>query len=238
MPYRRLPNTDAARIRSLQAALKKGRQVSPTKLAYDYTLFHHLELITPKFETAVKATDAKLKEQAKIGELYKEAKRKAKLYVSHFIQVINMSVLREEMPEKIKSLYKLPPDEMKVPDINKDEDLILWAKNIAEGEAKRTQKGETPIFNPKMAIVKIHVEKFQQIMNKYRAAQDNYNKTQSEVQQLRPEVDELILIIWNQVDQFYNKVDDFEQKLKKLYDYGLIFFERKKNENLQEKQEA
>jgi len=34
MPYRRLPNTDAARVRALKTALDKGKEVPPHKLAY------------------------------------------------------------------------------------------------------------------------------------------------------------------------------------------------------------
>ena len=34
MPYRRLPNTDAARIRALKAALKKGQYLEIDTIAY------------------------------------------------------------------------------------------------------------------------------------------------------------------------------------------------------------
>ncbi len=38
MPYRRLPNTDAARIRALKAALRKGQQEGIDTIAYPYAL--------------------------------------------------------------------------------------------------------------------------------------------------------------------------------------------------------
>jgi hypothetical protein len=229
MPYRRLPNTDAARLRALEAAIEKGKKIAPTNLAYKYNYLHKLEMLTPKFEKAIKESDAKLKEQAKISELYRENKHKAKLYVSHFVQVLNMCILREEMPLKTRALYKLPLEETKVPTISKDEDLIDLAKNLMEGEAKRTQSGETPIFNPRMSFVKIHVEKFVTAMNKYRKAQTAYQNAQNQVQSLRPEVDELILTIWNEVEEHFESLSD-QQRLKKLSDYGIVFFERKKQQ--------
>lgn len=38
MPYRRLPNTDAARIRALKAALKKGQYLEIDTIAYPFAL--------------------------------------------------------------------------------------------------------------------------------------------------------------------------------------------------------
>jgi len=42
MPYRRLPNTDAARLRVLKVALKKGKNTAPPILAFDYSFIHQL----------------------------------------------------------------------------------------------------------------------------------------------------------------------------------------------------
>ncbi len=233
MPYRRLPNTDAARLRALILALKKGKQISPTNLAYKYNYFHKLEILIPKFDEAVKDSDIKLKEQAKISEQYREAKRKARLYVSHFVQVLNMCISRDEMPEKTRTLYKLPIEGTKVPSINKDEDLLQLSKDIMEGEAKRTQKGETQIFNPRMSFVKIHVEKFAVVMHEYKKTQNDYQNAQIQVQRLRPDVDDLILKIWNQVELHFEQLDD-EQRIKKLGDYGIVFFERKQQQEAEE----
>ena len=38
MPYRRLPNTDAARMRALKAAFQKGQQQAIDTIAYPYAL--------------------------------------------------------------------------------------------------------------------------------------------------------------------------------------------------------
>ena len=43
MPYRRLPNTDAARIRALKAALKKGQYLEIDTIAYPFALKQKIE---------------------------------------------------------------------------------------------------------------------------------------------------------------------------------------------------
>lgn len=39
MPYRRLPNTDAARLKALRNALTKGEEIPPFKLAFPQSLY-------------------------------------------------------------------------------------------------------------------------------------------------------------------------------------------------------
>ena len=45
MPYRRLPNTDAARIRALKAALKKGQYLEIDTIAYPFALKQKIQNI-------------------------------------------------------------------------------------------------------------------------------------------------------------------------------------------------
>ena len=46
MPYRRLPNTDAARIRALKGALKKGQYLEIDTIAYPFALKQNRILFT------------------------------------------------------------------------------------------------------------------------------------------------------------------------------------------------
>ena len=61
MPYRRLPNTDAARIRALKAALKKGQYLEIDTIAYPFALKQKIEFFLPKFEVAI--TNSKLRKR-------------------------------------------------------------------------------------------------------------------------------------------------------------------------------
>ena len=50
MPYRRLPNTDAARIRALKAALKKGQYLEIDRIAYPFALKQKIKFFLPNFK--------------------------------------------------------------------------------------------------------------------------------------------------------------------------------------------
>ena len=49
MPYRRLPNTDSARIRAMKSALEKGSTLHPFKLAYNQDVYVKIKTFLPKF---------------------------------------------------------------------------------------------------------------------------------------------------------------------------------------------
>jgi hypothetical protein len=44
MPYRRLPNTDSARLRAMKIALEKGKELPPYKMAYSSKTVSSLSL--------------------------------------------------------------------------------------------------------------------------------------------------------------------------------------------------
>ena len=98
MPYRRLPNTDAARIRALKAALKKGQYLEIDTIAYPFALKQKIEFFLPKFEVAITNSKLAKEKQFDNSQKFSEYTKKARLYISHFIQVLNLAVLRDEIP--------------------------------------------------------------------------------------------------------------------------------------------
>ena len=89
MPYRRLPNTDAARIRALKAALKKGQYLEIDTIAYPFALKQKIEFFLPKFEVAITNSKLAKEKQFDNSQKFSEYTKKARLYISHFIQVLN-----------------------------------------------------------------------------------------------------------------------------------------------------
>ena len=50
MPYRRLPNTDLARLRALRTAYAIGKELPPFKLAYSQSTLQKIQSFLPSFE--------------------------------------------------------------------------------------------------------------------------------------------------------------------------------------------
>ena len=55
MPYRRLPNTDTARIKAMKIALEKGKEMPPHKLAFSSKTVIRLQKFLPQFENKIKS---------------------------------------------------------------------------------------------------------------------------------------------------------------------------------------
>ena len=53
MPYRRLPNTDSARIRSMKKALEMSSKKSPRDLAFSQTVLMQIRTFLPMSEQSV-----------------------------------------------------------------------------------------------------------------------------------------------------------------------------------------
>ena len=96
MPYRRLPNTDAARIRALETALNKEDFSDINNLPFSLNLRQKIEFFLPKFKTAITNSQCAREKQTVNSRKYGEYTRKAKLYISHFLQVLNFTIARGE----------------------------------------------------------------------------------------------------------------------------------------------
>jgi hypothetical protein len=226
MPYRRLPNTDVARIKALTVAYHKGKELPPFKLAFSQSTFSKIELFINSFEKAMINYKAAYNVQVEKSKDYVILMKKAKIYLSHFIQVVNMAIARGELPEKIRSLYGMDIDEQKVPALNTEKDLVEWGKKIIEGEAKRIMNNQQPITNPTIAVVKVRYENFVESYNHQKILQQNTQRMLTELDALRTKADEIILSIWNEVENTHKDLPD-DLKREKCTDYGLVYVYRK-----------
>ncbi len=226
MPYRRLPNTDSARIRAMKAALEKGKSLHPFKLAYSQATYVKLKAFLPAFEKAVQEQRIATQLQAKNNKRYLQFAKKAQMYLSHFVQVLNFSILRSELPTNIRPLYGLKTNDKKVPSLNTEEEIINTGKKIIEGEEKRTRRGGTPLLNPKVSMVKMHYEKFMDACYSQKVLRDNSSRAQMKVASLRAMADDIIRDIWNNTEKYYEDYP-LEEKRTNCAEYGLVYVYRK-----------
>lgn len=226
MPYRRLPNTDVARIKALKTAYKKGKDLPPFNLAFSQSTYSKIELFINSFEKAMLNYKAAYNVQIEKSKDYNLIMKKGKLYLSHFIQVVNMAIARGELHEKTRTLYGMDIDEQKVPSLNTEKEIIDWGKKIIEGEAKRIMSGQQPVTNPTIAVVKVRYENFVESYNHQKILQQNTQRMLAELDMLREKADEIILNIWNEVEASFKDLPD-DLKREKCSDYGLVYVYRK-----------
>ena len=118
MPYRRLPNTDQARIRALKAVVVKGDICNVYDLAVSLKALTDARNFLTKFEAAQAYYADCFERQARAGRKHQANVKTARLYISHFIQVLNLAVIRSEVRIAHKEYYGLDTSNNNVPDLS------------------------------------------------------------------------------------------------------------------------
>ncbi len=226
MPYRRLPNTDVARLKALKQAFQKGKELPPFKLAFSQATFNRVQSILPSFESTVKLYKNTYASAVTKNKDYPTCYKKAKLYISHFIQVMNMAIMRGELQSSVRSFYGIDPDVNTVPDMNTEADLIKWGEQIIAGETERLKKGMTPISNPTIAVVKVRYEQFLEAYHSKKIDQKSNIRMLNDVSGLRREVDQIIVDVWNEVEAHFTSMSD-DVLRENAKEYGVVYVYRK-----------
>jgi len=227
MPYRRLPNTDRARVRAMERALKKCILEGQENRAISEPVYLLLESILPQFQHALINLDAARRNQQSKGKEYVEFFKKAKIYISHFIHVLNFAIARGEFKAESRDFYELSAYTNSLPSLVTEKDLIQWGKRLIDGEQKRIQKGGNPIYNPSIALVKVNYEKFVDAFHFQKNLISTSKRASKLVNELRPEADKIILQIWNEVEQAFSQLDE-AQKRENASEYGVSYVFRRR----------
>ena len=225
MPYRRLPNTDQARLRTLKTAVQRASDADFTEQPIPYRMLSEVQQFLLRFETEVCQYHDNYNSRVTANKQYRHQVATTRMYISHFIQVLNMAVQRGEIHKDKKKLYHLDPDENTVPDLTTEEDLLKWGQWIIDGEQERTSMGGFPIYNPAINKVKVHYDIFKENQCSQTFHRKNTNRTYENVEQLRKQADQLIVELWNVIEGYFATQLPY-QRLCKCKSYGVIYYYR------------
>jgi len=229
MPYRRLPNTDLARLRALRIAYEKGKELPPFKLAFSQSTLQKLYSSLPSFEKAFLECRQSYNKQVNGSMEYRKHLYNLKLYMSHFVQVLNMAIARGDLKYMDRVFFGLSDDQKKVPAFTTEANVLKWGEKLMEGEANRLYKGLTPVTNPTIALIKVKYEDFLESYRFQKTLQTNLKRSQNKLNGLRRTADNIILSIWNEVEDFYkDQPEDLRRQKAKLY--GVVYVYRKSEE--------
>jgi hypothetical protein len=230
MPYRRLPNTDSARLKALNNALNKGKEIPPFKLAFKQNTLTRIQALLPNYENAISEHKNAYNLQIEKTREYNKAMKKAKMYISHFIQVINMSVHRGEITSNVRDFFELEGYEKKLPALNSEKNIFNWAEKLMNGEQKRRMKGMSPITNPTIAVVKVHIDQFNDACHFHGGLKKRVENAQVRLANIRNEADIIIQQLWNDIEDTFKDLPE-DLKRAKCSEYGVIYVFRKNELN-------
>lgn len=128
MPYRRLPNTDSARLKALKTAIDKCASTDFNEVVISMSTLYRAKSAVGKFERMCNLYQQTLEIQVKANKFFQKQIKNARMYISHFVQVLYLAVIRNEIKQDNLALYGLDNCDMVVPDLSTNEMLLEWGQ--------------------------------------------------------------------------------------------------------------
>lgn len=207
MPYRRLPNTISAVLRTLTTARDAWKQFSDARLIKPEhwaklddgdpaSLLHRLLKEAGDVPLALAA-------QAPLTDAANKALARLTLYVSHFHQVYDFGVARGVFTAGGRAYYGREVGAASLPDLSSTAAVLEAAGKIAPGETRRAQAGgagHVPMALPSAAQVAAILAEVEPLHRQSEAAKAHTDRQQEELGALYPEAQKLAVSICNTVE--------------------------------------
>ena len=224
MPAKRLPDTDEERMRVLETIIDLEENAKEKK-AISLRDIHDLKNLLLTYERlhigAKQALEDEIAAEKNCFHLF----QKAQLYISHFIQVLYLTVIRQEMKVENLACYGLEySDDFTLPDLSTQKAVIEWGERVINGEAERTGQGGSPIYNPSITKVKVHYDLFKEADYSLKIYCQNTNRSRESMEDLYDKIDSLIWSAWTKAEFTYGTLPPKERE-KKYNEYGIQFYD-------------
>jgi len=226
MPYRRLPKTDLARLKALKVVLDNNDVYTAGSRIIDWKTLNKAQSVYDKLFDACQQYNISMNNQIRKSTKIAQLQRNAELYLSHFVQILYMSIERGEIKDTYMELYGLTPGNYILPNLKTCEGLIENGPKIVAGEKARIKKGGMPIYNPTIAKVAVHFEIFNEAYSNRKLLQSRTTVALGRVSALRDEVDGVIFDIWNQVEKAFVDLPP-QRRFDECRKYGVVYYYRR-----------
>jgi len=231
MYLKRVPETDDGKIRALQAAVDREELNGDQEIILSAEEVEELRLFITSYESARFVLKQTVKDSAKSQTEYGELFKNAQMYVSHFIQVLQLTAIRNEIKlETLSEDYGFEGGkELETPDLSTEDAIISWGEKIIQGEAKRMARGGYPLYNPAIAKVKVHYELFLDVVHSTKIYKQNMIRQQAVLYEMQKKAESMIRDIWSRVEEKYGnlplqELSDVYQSYKISYHYQKELF--------------
>jgi len=231
MYIKKVPETDDGKIRALQAAVDREELNGDQEIILSAKEVEELRSFITSYENARLVLKQTIKDSAKTQTEYGERFKNTEMYVSHFIQVLQLTVIRNEIkPETLIEDYGFESGkELELPDLSTEDAIIFWGDKIIQGEAKRMSRGGNPLYNPAIAKVKVHYELFRDVVHSVKIFRQNTIRQQAALYEMQKKTENMIRDIWSRVEEKYGnlplqELSDVYQSYKISYHYQKELF--------------
>ena len=202
-----------------------------------FVYLQQLKTMLNPFETQVKSFQFYYNKRVADNKKMLEATRNARMYISHFIQVLNLAVERGEIKRSKLSLYGLDENSLTVPRLVSDEDIYACGKKIIDGELKRIADGGIAISWPSIQRVRVFYEVFCDCRISKKTSQQSADREHNNVTEMRNVIDDLLLKVWDNIEAFYAEMKPYA-KMVACQKCGVVYYYRHGEKHLSEETDA
>lgn len=231
MPYRRMPVSIIDRNKVLETTSEKVNSTPAEQWAISTETQTRLTTLYPAFRQEMGERQEQFAKQAEATEAENEQQQVLYRNVSHFMRVFNMAVERGVFSPADRLYYGLNASQSDLPKLTTEQDLVTWAGNLIDGEAKRVPlraleaEGTVLMSNPSAAEVEIELTKYVELRNAQSAEKQAFDAENKDVLDMLPEIDELIRDIYDEVEFYYRKETPANRR-KLAREWGVVYVSR------------
>jgi len=224
MTAKKLPYTDEDRIQALKHIIAQEESLDNEHSILSFQDLYEMRNFVLTYEGSFACHKQALDDELKASTVYLEHFKTAQLYILHFIQVLNLAIIRNEIKQEHLNFYEMSePLDRVMPDLSTEDAVLEWGDRLIKGEAERTLHGGTPIYNPAISKVKVHLDLFKEALYSLMIFRQNTLRSQEIIKKMQERADRSIWDTWTRVESKYWKLPEAERK-QKLADYGVRFF--------------
>ncbi len=232
MPYRKLPNSMPAVIRTLKTARDAWKN---TPVAADRALsadqWAKLDDAAPTSllnRLLKEASDVDLAQagQSPLTTQVSQTAAQLTLHVSHFHQVLDLGIVRGKFAVGARSYYGRDVTATTIPDLSSYGAVAEAAESVVKGEAARQTAegaGYIAMALPSAAEVGAWRAQFNTLLGQSKQAQGNTDKQREELQALYPEAQALAEDLCDTAEFFYRKDPDASSRRVKCARWGVVY---------------
>jgi len=203
---RRLPNSDETITTVIRKAFARMGIVLPVDIPFTLATQTFLTAFIALWNAAIMSKNEALSEQTAATALADGERDDLRTYINHFIQVFNLGITRKIYTAAQRSFFDLPIDSDALPSLITDDDLVLWAGRIADGNARRVTAGGAAMSNPTAAEVATIYTRFGLAINAQALKVLAFQNASTVVVNLRADGNKLCLKIYDEAEAFFNEL--------------------------------
>jgi len=216
-----MPEKDEDRIVAIQAAIDREELLLETERAFLDGEILEFKTFVRKYEGEIAMLQHTQEDRTKTLLQYKDLFKNAQMYIAHFIQVLQLTVIRNEIKFDHLSCYGFETSkELEMPDLSTEDAVLIWGEKIIRGESERLSRGGMPLYNPAIAKVRVHYELFRDIIQSLKIYRQNALRYQANVVEMRKKAAEYIEIIRARIlEKYKDEPEEKQQAIFKLYKF-------------------